>query len=234
MARVRKFNAPTGPRRKARRKVIRRYKRRMPIPQGVKSSLNIPRLQKFRYVQNFEINPGAGTIAVHNWSANDLNQPNKTTSGHRPMRFDAIKTFYNHYVVIGSKITVTKVSTGAGAQTTIVWGIFMNDSVISPTSFSQMVEQGRSRYRVTNTSNNQTGQSLSKGYSAKKFFNVTNISDNFDRLGADVASSPSEGAIFSVWAQALDLSTDLPAEQYLCVIDYIAMFSEPKDIATAP
>jgi len=71
---------------------------------------------------------------------------------------------------------------------------------------------------------------LTKGYSAKKFYNITNIGDNIDRLGAGILANPSEEACFSVFAGPTPGSaTDIGTVYVTVSIDYIVMFSEPKE-----
>lgn len=228
----RKANNQGGPAPKRRRLFRRKARVFARVPRGVRTGLNIPRIQKHRYVTNVAIDPGAGTIATYNISANDMFDPDKSGTGHQPMRYDQMAAFYNHYVVLGSRISVVKVGTLATSATSlgVVWGVFLNDSTVSPTSYSTMIEQGRTSYKLGNTTNAMVNSKCVRKFSAKKFFNVKDVKDNADRLGAHTGSSPTEHAVFTIWAQALDLSTDAPNQQYLATVDYITLWSEPADV----
>ena len=50
-------------------------------------------------------------------------------------------------------------------------------------------------------------------------------------LLADIGTNPSDTAVFTVWAQVSDASTSAFELSGIATIDYIAIFSEPKDLA---
>jgi len=50
-------------------------------------------------------------------------------------------------------------------------------------------------------------------------------------LLADIGTNPSDTAVFAVWAQVSDASTNAFELSGIGTIDYIAIFSEPKDLA---
>lgn len=206
-----------------------------PRLRGPKTSVynNIPQLQNLRYCQEFTLNPGAGSIANQQFRAGSIFDPDVTGAGHQPMRRDQLAVFYNHYVVVGAKITVYVVpeASTASQRNPIVLGVYLSDDTTIPSVYTTIIEQGRGSYKFSGTSVAAMSTMLTTTYSAKQFFNITNIKDNLDRIGAAIGTSPSEQAIFNVYAQAMDLSSDPDPVQCVAVIDYAVQFSEPKDTA---
>lgn len=214
---------------KRKRRVTRkpRYKRyKQPTTLGLPTS-NFARL---RYTEAVTLDVGAGgTISKYVFSANDLFDPNVTASGHQPMTFDQLSTFYNHYVVSGAKITVQAYDYSDATIKPNLIGIMLNDDTVTPSLFNEVIEQRKCKYKIC--APQQKSVTVTSNYSAKKFFNITDIKDNLDRIGASVAGSPADRAFFTIFALPIDVSTDTPSFSCVVTIDYIAHFSEPKDIA---
>lgn len=216
------------------RRFIRRMRRRANPRLNVSTIAGISSMQKLRYVNQTTLVSLAGGKATHVYNANDLFQPDVTSlTPHQPMKFDQLSAFYNSYVVVGSKITVRLVgSTGTGGTAVpVCWGISLDDNQSVPGDYDANVEQGRASYKISNLTNAERQSVLTKKFSAKKFFNVTNIKDNVSRIGAFVSASPPDQAGFVLWMQSLDKATSSATIRFLVTIDYIALFSEPKDLA---
>lgn len=67
-------------------------------------------------------------------------------------------------------------------------------------------------------------------YSTKSFFNVADVKDNFDRLGASFANSPSEQAYFQLFVAPTDGATTGNVVRCTVKITYNVALSEPKNI----
>ncbi len=233
--RVLKF-IPNRRRHQRRRVRMTRWKgRKATIYQGVSTQANIPRFQRFRYVDTVNIDPGAGVVGSHYFSCNNLFDPDVTGAGHQPLRYNEMKKFYNHYIVVGSKINVQRVGQYATSigSTPVVWGVYVDDSTTPPVGAGTIMESGRSRYTMTNSTNAQGRQALNAKFSCKKFFNVSNIKDNVDRLGAQMNASPADQAYYFIWAIAHDFAGDPPVATYIVTIDFAAILSEPVDLVTS-
>jgi len=190
---------------------------------------------KLRYVENISMSSASGAMANNVFRANSLFDPNETGTGHQPMCFDQWMTLYNHFMVIGSKITVHFAGDGGTSGVPLIYGVALTDDATSTSSPGTIMENGTTKYRVTGASANYTQKTaprISKGFSCKKFFNITNPLDNVLRLGGNVAADPTEIAFFSVFLGCLpDTATDIGATQLTVVIDYLTIFSEPKEQA---
>lgn len=222
----RKFNQITTtttkkfvPRKK--RKVVKR-RPRMPIPRG---PFPTHKIVKLRYMSNQQdMTCTSGAIATTNVTAN---QP--VYLGNYPFGWNEWSALYNHYVVLGSKITVYQFGADSGTGTKIngFMGVYLGDDATNYTDYTTLVESRRGRFaRITSDSSKNK---LTQYFSAKKFFNVKDVKDNWARLGAGVAGAPQELANFKVWAQPANKTT---TQIYYCnfLIEYIIAFSEPKDI----
>lgn len=214
-----------------RRRRVRKMKvAKAPIYRRPSTQNQIPNVMKLRYCENILLNSVDGSLASARFSANSCHIP--FVGGHQPMKWDQMKLFYNHYVVIGSKITAKYLGGSNITATNIVaTGIDLNDdTALAGTDFTTIVEQGRTQFKLVAESADVKTQ-LSSKYSAKRFYNIKNIKDNLDRLGAQVTSSPAEEAYYHLWARSL--STGNFAGRYMIVIDYIVLFSEPCDVAAS-
>lgn len=221
--------------RKYTKKSKARYRRRRYTfrPQGIlKTGFPRTTMVKLRYVDSCDLDPGAGTVAQHVFSANSCFDPNVTGFGHQPMNFDEWSSLYNHYVVVGSKITATlHLGTGVGANGSL-FGINLQDDTSVSTDPSTLMEQSLTKYKLANYANTQNsgnGSVVTKGFSCKRFFNIANPTDNITRVGAGIGSSPIEAANFIVFfGPPPGVVTDYTSVNATVVIDYIVMFSEPK------
>ena len=199
----------------------RRYKRR-PIPRG---PFPLSRIVKLRYMSNqIDLTCTSGALASTNVVAN---QP--VYLGNYPYGWDQWTALYNHYVVLGSKITVYQFGQddSAGSKVFGFVGVYLGDDATNYTDYTTLIENRMGRFcRATSDS------SLSKVtqfYSAKKFFNLKDVKDNVTRVGSSVSGTPAELANFKIWAQPLNKTS---SQTFYCnfMVEWIVMFNERKDV----
>lgn len=187
---------------------------------------------KLRYVTSTILDAAPGAIASVAYRANSCFDPSFAIGGHQPNGFDQWSQFYNHYVVVGSRLKVTMAMTGTTPSGGILLGgVFLSDDTTHSATVSTLMEQ--SQYRGKKAYYSLSGNrptTISKGFSTKKFFNVTNITDNWARLGAQITADPSEQAFFIVFTGNPNGSIDAPELSILVEIEYICIFSEPKEL----
>ena len=180
---------------------------------------------KHRYFYSDQLNPGVGGInAVNVFSANSLHDPDVTGSGAQPRGFDQIKELYDHYTVVGAKITVVFMSQ-SGTTVPIICGIALADSATTHTATVDYMEQrnvvsgglGETDARTT----------LVKTFSARKFLGRPHPLSEDDLRGTAL-TSPNERAYFHVFASPT-YSVDAGAISYYAIIDYLAVWTEPKN-----
>ncbi len=229
MPRRRKTRKPTRPKRRIYR-TRRTYRKKRNVPR----TLGFPnqKLLKMKYVTNTHLNPGLGSISAHVFRANSIFDPDQTGIGHQPMGHDQIAEFYNHYVVHGAKLTVQFNSFSNSSLSPPVVGILhTDDTSFTTTDPTVLMEQNKGQYRLLAHTYQSRPTTMVSKFSTKKFFNVTDVKDNLDRLGAPIGSNPTEEAYFVVWCGALDNTDDITGVNALITLEYIVSFSEPKEIA---
>lgn len=220
-----------GPARKRRRTVAKRRKNRATVQRG--PAFSNSQIVKLKYVERISMNPAIGVFSIYNFRANSLYDPNLSGTGHQPLGYDQWSAFYDHYNVIGAKIKCTFMSSGATAATDhALVGILLDDDVSSfSVSTSELMEQGKATTKFMSVSSAAGRAIVHKGFSAKRFFHLANVSDNVDRIGSSVDGSPSEEAYFRLFVGPKNTSLDVSNVDVLVEITYIAMFTEPKNLA---
>lgn len=180
--------------------------------------------------QAIQLNPGIGGLAVsHFFSANGLYDPNVTGGGHQPLGFDQIMPLYDHYTVIASKITVTAYNDDSTVKQVI--GVRLADQNSAPyTDLANLMENGGGKYVWLNSKGgNGDMVTFSMGCSPKRFFGK---SLNDDTYKGGIGANPADQVFFHVWAAPYS-STDSAAINVNVRIDYIALFSEPKQLQSS-
>lgn len=222
------------------KRVVRRkrvFHRKHKMYKGVSTVANIPRFQKFRYVDTVNINSVAGGVNSCVMAANNPNDPcsnNVTLAAHKPMRWGQVSYFYKRYMCIGSKITVKYIGQQADNQPMTAIYIWLDlDSNMTPTQgYLSNIESGRAKGVMINNVINSRPVTLSKTFSAKKWFNVKDLKDNQQTgLGAEVGADPTKLAYFILGCQAANGTSTTTFATFSICIDYVVLFSEPQDIA---
>lgn len=206
----------------------RRYRRSVPKPLGFPKERSVT----LKYVDTCVLDVGiAGVIAKHVYSANNIYDPDVTGTGHQPMMHDLWASLYNHYVVSGSKISVKIVSPYTAATTPTIVGCMVNDDTTTPTTWSDVLEQNRCKSVIAGGGDASKTKIISNTFSARKFYNVADVKDNFQRLGNTFGASPSEQAYYTLFALPYDQVTDTEPVRAVVTIYYRVLLSEPKDQA---
>lgn len=195
---------------------------------GVPSGMPLQRRAYLRYCDIIEIPSNNGVLAGYIFRANSIYDPDQTGVGHQPMGFDQWSALFRHYIVVGSKISI-QVKNNSGSisseQPTTV-GVYLSDNnSVEYTTANGFIEAKRGQYR--NIQYHKQVR-MSQKFSAKKFFNITDIKDNEARLGAPITTNAVEEAYYVIWNQADGSGTSNVS--FRVVIDYIVDFMEPKTL----
>lgn len=171
------------------------------------------------------LNPGAGgSISVHVFSANGMYDPDVSGSGHQPRGFDQYMAMYDHYCVIGSKITVM-VSPRAGSTYPVIVGISQKDAGGPLANGNEYMESRGTTFRLLGARESANVATLTSNFSLRKFQTIKNWMDNPDLRGS-AASNPVEQSYFHVWAEPVQGQDSQPLD-VVVTVDYIAVFTEP-------
>jgi len=184
---------------------------------------------KMRYATNEKYQLTAGRFQKQ-WRANGIYDPEITTGGHQPMGKDQWELFYNHYVIVGARISCTVTGSDSSETGSLAINMLLSDDATVPSTISALIEEGRGTTQMQGGFNAIGTRTVIGKYSAKKFFNIKDIKDNLARLGSVLSADPSEAAVFTLTVEdpALNTTSDISV---LTVIDYIVLLSEPKDLA---
>lgn len=226
------------------RRTFKRTGRRVATRQN-RLAFSLSQVVKLRYCQQVSLNPNADSGAYIVFSANgpqSINISNSTgvsfTSAHQPYGWDQWTAIYNDYVVLGSKLRVSAVppnqsSTASGSGMIVA---LLSDSpspytVTTSAGALAAMETGRAAFKQMSANSSSSPTVIRKHFSAKKFWNVTNLKDNIVRLGASVTATPNEQAYYHLAFFTNDESVTTSAGPYCWVtIDYIILFSGPSDL----
>ncbi|AKV62282.1 putative capsid protein [Fiddler Crab associated circular virus] len=184
---------------------------------------------KLRYSESVSVNPGASGVAgVYVMNASSCYDPNTTGTGHQPRGFDQWMTMYDHFTVIGAKITAQFSITGQADDRALICGIALkdangvyadkNDYMEGRNVVSKLVSGGATGDARTVT--------LSKTYSAKKFLGISKPLASSLIRGTSSAN-PSENAYFHLFAAPTG-NADLDNIPIQVLIDYLVVFTEPQ------
>lgn len=180
---------------------------------------------RLRYVELSTITGTSGALSTTKFRAGGVFDPRFASGGHQPMAFDQWASLFNHYVTVGSKCTVT-FSPNTDVNTMV--GVYVDSTTTTYNSWIEFAEAKMGYQKMI--ADDERTKIISVNYSAKKFFNLTDIKDNVTRLGAAVTENPDEDAFFIVYIQATDEATTVVVQAKV-QIDYIVDFSEPKSLA---
>lgn len=186
-------------------------------------------LRKLRYCTRVNLDAGIGSAAVHNFKANGLYDPDSTGLGHQPLGFDQYMLMYDHFKVIGSKISVEFSASANNTTTTnrVIGAIYLDDDITALTDIEHAIEQGLTSYKVINSGLGIKPTSISRKYSSKVF--NFNKKDSAELVGT-AAADPADTAFFKIMVQALEAADNPSGVSALVVIDYIVLFSERKTL----
>ncbi len=214
------------------RRPKRRRNKRLAKQRGINTAFPHNRTVTLRYCDVISLDPAAGVVAKHQFRANSIFDPDSTGVGHQPKGRDEWAEFYHHYVVVGAKITCQFTGSGTNQPGAILGvGLVPTTGGLGSTP-GDIAENGTANWQVGGVSaNDSLNHSITAFYSAKQFYNITDIKDNIDRLGASIGSNPSEDVFFEVFFGPLNGTVDLVRSDILVTIEYIVSMSEPKTLA---
>lgn len=182
---------------------------------------------KLRYVETGALTTGAtGIMSIHSFRANGLYDPNHTNAGHQPMYYDQYMAVYNHWKVLGSKITVEIIPAGTSTQVPIHAALWVDDDFAYNGTFGQALELGvLKNYLLIGGQSKNTKQRLTNTWSLKKYFKDKY---NAAQVTGNITSDPTEQSAYMLGFQAVDGVSE-PNYNMIVTIDYIVDFFELKD-----
>lgn len=179
------------------------------------------------YNETHSLNPASGSVTQHVFSCNSLYDPDRTGVGHQPRGFDQLMAFYDHFVVIASRIRVDFVNTDTVNGQKV--GISIMDSTLTPTDVRDYVENGNTKILMLGTAGSAKAvQSIVFNVNPNKFLDRTKPLSDPDLKG-NISANPSEECFYHVWAIG-SIGQDTAIVNMNVMIEYTAVFLEPKHV----
>lgn len=206
------------------RKSTRKYgKRKSKVMSG--GPLSLTMRSKMRYNEQITITPVTGLVGSYIFRTNSLTDPNLTGVGHQPRGYDQLMSLYDHYTVIGAKITARFFI--SSTQPTVV-GITVKDDSVGLTDPEDYMESRvlKTRSIGARGASQSICTTLSMSINPNRFLGIRNPMSSALVRGA-ISASPVESAYFHLFA--FDPTGDTPGAVSVDVtIDFTAVLTEPQ------
>lgn len=195
----------------------------------VGATVGFPRTLKFKHRYSDVVNISGTGNPGYRFIANGLYDPNQSGTGHQPLYFDQLAAIYNHYCVIGSKIKVQIVPQGSTVEDPYRVVLWLNDDTSTVPNMEGITEQNEAVQAICGGANPNT-ITLENSWSLKKRFMGRPAESRF--IGTS-AANPSETTVFQLNIEALDGGVSNIAVHAVVEIEFIAIWTELKDIAAS-
>ncbi len=205
------------------RKRRRRFRKKSGVPRGI-----IPntRLVKHRYIDNdvYLNSTSGGSPASYIFSANGMFDPDITGVGHQPLAFDEMTTLYNHYTVVGCKITYTIVSQDNGYAHVVA--VKLSTDTTPTSDMENLLENGKCRWAILPRADGGVVSKLTLRVNPNKFLGISKPMSEDDLKGT-AAANPAKQAYLQLSCGPLQ-PVDTYGVRGQVTIEYTAVWSSPK------
>lgn len=195
----------------------------------VRFGLGLPKkcIVVHKYADICNLTSTLGALAIQRFSANGMYDPDITSTGHQPLYFDQFTPLYNHYIVIGSKISI-EVCPQGNAEDSYLISLMINDDTSVPSgNINALAEQSNGRWKMIPAHTTDTIK-MSRSWSAKKFFGGSVLANT--NLQGTVSTNPAEQSYYDVGLQST-LGGNTVAVAIRVNIEYTAVWRELKEVA---
>lgn len=230
MPKYRRKRSCAGRKRPSRRaKRTHRRRRYARLPTQLVPASKVVRLV---YCEQLSLNPPVGAPARYDFRANSIYDPDLTSTGHQPMGRDQWSAYYDHYTVIGSKITCKFTSGSVGLSNQYYVAVSLKDTGGQwDADINTACERNGTKLKHLGVADSANGaKTCTAYYSPRRFFGVKDISDNRAILGSHIDNNPTEDATFNVVAYGIDKTTDASPLNVMVKISYLVKFTERRAI----
>lgn len=186
-----------------------------------------------RYIDTIALDPSVGGgIAQLTWKLNDIFDPYQTGAGHQPNGHDEWGQFYGNYVVQSCGVKLTACSntnqTHTMSPSYLVASLGVTPTLVTA-DLQDIIEQGdRTTKWAMIPQNNSHGPTVINHYfSAKNFFNISDIKDNADDIGALYFNSPDKVCYLNIASQIADGLQDPWGITVTVELDYTVILGDP-------
>lgn len=197
------------------------FKNPSPLPMKFKAVL--------RYSDPFEafIPPQTGLSIGKVFSCNGIYDPDITRIGHQPSGFDQLMSMYDHYVVIGAKITTTFVNNDNNHG--VVCAVDVRDRSTLEPDMRVTQESGTAKTAVLTSENSGRGAvTITYKINPNKFLGRSKPLADPQLKGSD-QKNPDEQCYFHIMLSSLDAGS-VDSTTISSILEYQVIFIEPKPV----
>lgn len=181
-----------------------------------------------KYYEVVQMTSTTGVVAKYQWSCNGLYDPNITAGGHQPMYFDSYMALYDHYTVIGSKLTIKMVQNATNINPTTVAVYQDDDTTTTNVAAPETAAEQAGAQIMLFAAGDNNPRSITSTWSAKKTFGGSILGN--DNLQGNASGNPSEQTYYTVTLKACDGASTVSFQACLH-FEYIVIFDELKEQA---
>lgn len=195
-------------------------------PSTARGPLSVKQRATFVYAERFSRTAGAVNPANYVFSCNGLYDPNITGIGHQPRGFDQLMALYDHYVVIGARISVMYVNRdGSNPQLCTVRVL---DTPTPTTTIENLMENRYLKGAIAGVANNGSAcGSLDLAVNPNEFLGRSKPLADPDVKG-NTSANPTEQCYFHISTCATDLVSTVGVVDMVVRIEYDTILIEPK------
>lgn len=183
--------------------------------------------KRLRYSSFSSLTSTTGAVASHVLRGNDLFDPDFTSTGHQPMGFDQLMSFYNHFHVVRARLIVIASNTSSAPLTVSI----RQDADSTPITVADRIIEFGGLVKGDLEFKGVSGsiRSLELDLDFAKLQGVSRVALTANpSLGGSAAASPVEVTYFHIQAwnsQAVNGSCGIE-----WILEQEAVFSEPRDL----
>lgn len=201
----------------------RRYRKLHRVP---RFPLSKSKRVTLTYHDTFNLDVGAAGVPAHYiFSANGMYDPNITGVGHQPRGFDQLMTFFDHYTVLWSKISVTAVNADNTNGNFVV--ISVRDSSTTIASPDDIMEYPCVYTSLSAEGSGINNKTISHSVNVSKWLGRPSLMSEDDLRGT-TSANPVEQLYFHISSLPAPAGTDTQVVYCRARIIFDAVLTEPK------
>ncbi len=179
-----------------------------------------------RWFEQDTINAAVGLNAVAVYNATSIFDPSITGGATQPRGYDQISGLYDHWTVVGCKISVDFHSSADS-----IVGIAVRDSVTTETAL-RGYQEGRNVKTMYASPTSGPKRRMIMGVNPAKFLGYPKPL-SADNLRGSASANPAENVYFHVFTQSVNPLYD-PGDVFLNVrMEFLVVWTEPKQVAAS-
>lgn len=185
------------------------------------------------YSDSFSADYSVSTPAFHTYRANDLYDPDYTSTGHQPNGYDQMALFFNRFCVLRSWIKVTFCPKSSSDTVMNIGGVYMGPlNAFSGTGLYEIKEQTNNSFIIYKNSANYGSPKTVRNHVDVAQYTGIRDPNTSPALSAIIGNSPTDSIYYIVW-NASENETDTAAIDVHVDITYLAKWTRPRYLASS-